>query len=98
MIKSENTPSEPQKPSIIEKIQELKHMCVVRGRTPIVLLINRANYATLENTLSSMITFAVPEPSKARLIGEFLNLQLIINDKVTDFAIVDDRHWFEQKF
>jgi len=89
LIKSENTPSEPQKPSIIEKIQNLKHMCMAKGRTPIILLINKRHYSELEHVLAKV---------GMNNVSAVLDLTVVICDGVTDFIVVDNRHWYEQTF
>lgn len=108
LIKSENTGSEPRKPSILEKIQELKHMCMAKGRTPIILLMNKQHYAEIEQLLNNLRRFPVSGPaineattavvSTLLAVEELLDLEVVINDKVTDFMLVDDRHWYEQTF
>ena len=89
-----------EKPSILGKIQELKAMCMQAGRTPIILLINKEHYGEIQHVLSRVRSFRVSGPGidATKLVEEVLDLNVIINDKITDFVVVDDRHWYEQKF
>lgn len=75
-------------PSILTKIQELKHMCKGKGRTPIILLISKRRYSELARSLAA---------HELCNVSAVVDLTVIIC-AVNDFLVVDDRHWYEQTF
>lgn len=81
--------------NLLIKIRDALSLCEEAGRMPILILMNSGvkNYVRDELLLL---------PSD--IVDTFTNLMtlfglpIIVNDKIEDFFIIDNRHWYEQKF
>jgi peptide deformylase len=80
-----------QKSPIINKIQEAIKLCLESGRKPTLILINPEVSDKLSEELKSY-------PEGIIGFNKILGLQVIENQKIKDFYIVDDRSWWEQKW
>ena len=79
------------KPSILDKIAQLKAMFIEKGRKPIILLVNEEANRELAQTVASVLG-----RNNTKSLKEIFDLDVLVSPRVADFFIVDDRHWYEQ--
>jgi len=82
--------------NIIVKIEEARKLCLTAGRKPIAIAMTSQIYNGL---FDELITQMRPEAvAEIKAVATIFEMKILKCEGIKDFLILDDKHWYEQKF